>query len=146
MWLGIWALYYLYFTRSSYLLKASAHSLKRFTSPQFSNYLSLSMHLLHWMNVMIEIIWTLPVQLRGARNKWTLQKIVFIVGFEPLHGKETCLQVHRLNRSAKSRLLWMKKLNIQCLLVCISIRSINKLEHSIGSAVAAFPWYNICIV
>ena len=28
----------------------------------------------------------------------------------------------------------------------VSIRSINKPEHSIGSAVAALPWYNICIV
>ena len=32
-------------------------------------------------------------------------KIVFILGFEPSHGKETSLQVHRLNRSANSRLL-----------------------------------------
>ena len=34
----------------------------------------LSMHLLPRMNVMLDFIWTPPVQLRGARNKWTLQK------------------------------------------------------------------------
>ena len=39
-------------------------------------------------------------------------KILFLVGFEPSHGMETSLQVHRLNRSASSRLLWMKKLNV----------------------------------
>ena len=35
---------------------------------------SLSMHLLLRMNVMLDFIWTLPVRLRGTRNKWTLQK------------------------------------------------------------------------
>ena len=34
----------------------------------------LSMHLLPRMNVMFDFIWTLPVQLWGTRNKWTLQK------------------------------------------------------------------------
>ena len=37
---------------------------------------SLSMHLLPRMNVMLDFIWTLPVHLRGTRNKWTLQKIL----------------------------------------------------------------------
>ena len=32
------------------------------------------MHLLPRMNVMLDFIWTLKVQLRGTRNKWTLQK------------------------------------------------------------------------
>ena len=32
------------------------------------------MHLLPRMIVMLDFIWTLPVQLRGTRNKWTLQK------------------------------------------------------------------------
>ena len=41
-----------------------------------SIFLSLSMHLLPRMNVMLDFIWTLPVQLRGTRNKWTLQKIL----------------------------------------------------------------------
>ena len=42
----------------------------------FKNYLSLSlsMHLLRRMNVMLDFIWTLPVQLRGTWNKWILQK------------------------------------------------------------------------
>ena len=31
------------------------------------------MHLLPQMNVMLDNIWTLPVQLRGTLNKWTLQ-------------------------------------------------------------------------
>ena len=35
---------------------------------------SLSMHLLLRMNVLLDFIWTLPVQLRGTRCKWTLQK------------------------------------------------------------------------
>ena len=34
------------------------------------------MHLLPRMNVMLDFIWTLPVQLRGTRNKWTLQQIL----------------------------------------------------------------------
>ena len=34
------------------------------------------MHLLPRMNVMLDFIWTLSVQLRGTRNKWTLQKIL----------------------------------------------------------------------
>ena len=40
--------------------KASAHSLKRFTSPLFLK-LSLSMHLLHRMNVMLDFIRTVTV-------------------------------------------------------------------------------------
>ena len=50
------------------------------------------MHLLPRMNVMLDFIWTLPVKLPATRNKWKLQKkILFIVGFEPSHGKETSL-------------------------------------------------------
>ena len=41
-----------------------------------SIFLSLSMHILPRMNVMLDFIWTLRVQLRGTRNKWTLQKIL----------------------------------------------------------------------
>ena len=40
------------------------------------------------------------------------KKILLIVGLEPSHGKETSLQVNRLNRSANSQLLLMKKLNV----------------------------------
>ena len=40
----------------------------------FWNCLPLSTHLLPRMNVMLDFIWTLPVQLRGTRNKWTLKK------------------------------------------------------------------------
>ena len=41
------------------------------------------MHLLPRMNVMLDFIYTLPVQLRGTQNKRKLQKkILFIVGFE----------------------------------------------------------------
>ena len=32
---------------------------------------------------MLDFIWTLSVQLRGTRNKWTLQKTLSTVGFEP---------------------------------------------------------------
>ena len=61
-------------------LIASAHSFKRFTSRLLKLSFSLSMHLLPRMNVMLDFIWTLPVQLRGTRNKWTLQKNL-------VHGK-----------------------------------------------------------
>ena len=45
-----------------------------------SIFLSLSMHPLPRMNVMLDFIWTLPVQLWGTWNKWTLQKIL-------IHGR-----------------------------------------------------------
>ena len=80
-------------------VKASAHYFKRIFKIIF-----LSIHLLPRMNIMLDFIWTLPVQLRGTRNKWTLQKILLIVGFEPSLGKETSWQLHHLNRSANSRL------------------------------------------
>ena len=32
------------------------------------------MHLLPGMNVKLDFIWTLPVQMQGTQNKWTLQK------------------------------------------------------------------------
>ena len=38
------------------------------------------MHLLPRMNVMLDFIWTLPVQLQGTPHKWTLQKIL-------IHGR-----------------------------------------------------------
>ena len=44
---------------------------------------SLSMHLLPRVNVMLDFIWTLPVQLQGTRNKWTWQKFLSTVGFDP---------------------------------------------------------------
>ena len=55
------------------MLKASVHSFKRFTSGFLKFSFSISMHLLLQMNVMPDFIWTLPVQLRGTRNKWALQ-------------------------------------------------------------------------
>ena len=61
-----------YEDQAHFVVKASAHSFKRFTS-RLLNYLSLFMHLLPGMNVMPDFIWTLPVQLGGARNKWSLQ-------------------------------------------------------------------------
>ena len=54
--------------------KAKAHSFKRFTSQILKLSVSLSMHLLPRMNVMLDFIWTLPVQLLGTWNKWTLQE------------------------------------------------------------------------
>ena len=57
-------------------LKASAHSLFVYFTAFKSTFLSLSMHLLPCINVMLDFIWTLPVQLRGTLNKWTLQKIL----------------------------------------------------------------------
>ena len=50
----------------------------------------------HFKNIFLCICtyylgWTLPVQLRGTRNKWTLQKILSTVGFEP--NKRHSLQI-----------------------------------------------------
>ena len=105
--------------------KASAHSFKRFTSPPFLKLtFSLSMHLLPRMNAMLDFIWTLPVQQRGTRNKWTLQKNHRRI--RTLTGKDTSLQVHRLNCSANSRLLWMKKLNVHLMPVNMYIYTIYK--------------------
>ena len=55
----------------SVFLKASVHSFESFTSQPF---LQLSFSLYAPMNIMLDFIWTLQVQLRGTRNKWTLQK------------------------------------------------------------------------
>ena len=41
------------------------------------------MHLLPRMNVVLDFILTLPVQLRGTRNKHTLQNILSMVGYKP---------------------------------------------------------------
>ena len=59
---------------------ASAHSFIRFTSRLLILSFSPSMHLLPRMNAMLDFIWTLQVQLRGTRNKWTLQN-------NPVHGR-----------------------------------------------------------
>ena len=58
-------------------------SFKRYTSQFLKLSFSLSMHLLPWRNVTPDFIWTLPVKLRGTLNKWTLQKSLHMVGFEP---------------------------------------------------------------
>ena len=73
---------------------------------------------------MLDFIWTLPVHLPGTLNKWRIQNFLFIVRFEPLHGNETSLQVHRLNRSGNSRLLWMQKLNLHLMPVSMYIYAI----------------------
>ena len=76
--------------------------------------------------------------------------ILFMVGCEPSHGRVSGIQL--TSPHGKSRLLWIKELNIHAMLV---IRSINKLEHNILTkyrinmvhiAVAVLPWYNICII
>ena len=103
-------------------LKASAHSFKRFTSRFLKLFFSFSMHLLPRMNVMLDFIWTLRVQLRGTRNKYTLKNLV--------HGRI------RSNNTARSpdykstvittrpQLAWYEmELNVHE--ICISIRSIN---------------------
>ena len=68
-----------------------------------------------------------------------ITKILFIEGFESSHDKEARLQVYRLNRSANSRLLWMKKLNVHIiyrvksywkfLLSCINMNLFHPLFH-----------------
>ena len=49
------------------------------------------MHTLPRMNVMLDFIWTLPVQLKQGTDEH-YKKILFVVEFEPSHGKETSLQ------------------------------------------------------
>ena len=44
-----------------------------FTTPHFFNYRSQSMHLLPWMNVMLDFICMGPIELLGAQNKQKLQ-------------------------------------------------------------------------
>ena len=76
---------YIKYTRinSLFIFKASAHSFKHFTSRLLKLSFSLSIHLLPRMNVILDFIWTLPVQLRRTRNKRTLQNILSTAGFEP---------------------------------------------------------------
>ena len=94
-----------------YHFKASVHSFQRFTSPPF---LKLSFSLYAPITSDECPAWFhFNAASPAARNTEQVNKtkIFFIVGFEPSHGKETSLHVHRLNRSANSRLLWMKKSN-----------------------------------
>ena len=85
-------------------IKVSAHSFKRFTSRLLKLSFSLSIHLLLRRNVMLDFIRTLPVQLWGTRNKWTLQKNL-------AHGRmrttntASRLQVHRSQHSATTLLV-----------------------------------------
>ena len=73
------------------------------------------MHLLPRMNVMIDFIWTLQVQLRGIRNKWTSEqyKKNLVHGRIRNHQHDTAsrLQAHRHNHSATTRLI-MTELNV----------------------------------
>ena len=68
-------------------IKASVHSFNGFTWRFSKLSFTLSMHLLPRMNVLLDFIWTLPVQRRGTRNKF-YNKILPTVGFEPTtpHG------------------------------------------------------------
>ena len=101
--------------------KANAHSFKRVTSLpslklSFSLYATFTPDEWHaWFH--------LNAASPAARNteQVNMTKILFKVGFEPSHGKEPSLQVHRLNRSAKSRLLWIL-IRDWILLVCFSWR------------------------
>ena len=104
------------------------------------------MHLLPRMNVMLDFIWTLPVQLRGTRNQWPLQKILSTVGFDPPtpHG----LQISSPPLSPLDQNLLDVRWNWMSVKF-ISIRSINKLEkvHAyIASTICRFQPYNVWIL
>ena len=58
------------------------------------------MHLLPRMNVMLDFIWTLPVQLRGMRNKWTLQKILVHGRIRTSNAATSCFPACPSNHSA----------------------------------------------
>ena len=79
-------------------IKASAHSFKHFTSPPllklaFSLYAPITSDGYHaWFH------------LNAASPIESYTEQVFIVGFESSHGKETSLQVHRLNCSVNSQI------------------------------------------
>ena len=102
------------------------------------------MHFFPRRNVMLDFIWTLPVQLRGTWNKWTLQKNL-------VHGRirstntASRLQVHRSHHSTTTRLIWD---GIKCPWNLL-IRSINKLEKvhvCIASTICQFQPYNVRIL
>ena len=70
------------------------------------------MHLLPQMNVMLISFKRCQSSCEEHDTSEYYKKILVIEGFEPLHDKETSLQVHRLNRSANYRMLWKKKFNV----------------------------------
>ena len=55
------------------------------------------MHLSPWMNVMLDFIWTLPIQLEEHEASENYKKNFFIVGFNPSQGMVSSLQVELLN-------------------------------------------------
>ena len=68
---------------------------------------SLSMHLFPRMNVMLDFIWTLPVQLRGTMNKWTIEKNLAHARIRTTnHRTASRLQVHRYHHWATIHLIW----------------------------------------
>ena len=49
---------------------------------------------------MLDFIWTLPVQLWGTRNKWTLQKILFHGRIRTINSGTSCFPACTSNPSA----------------------------------------------
>ena len=75
--------------------------------------LSISMHLISGINGMLDFIWTLPVGLRGTRNKWTFQEILSTNTARPPDYKPTVI-------NTRPQLAWYEWM------IFIYIRSINK--------------------
>ena len=129
------------------IFKASAHSFKSFTSRLLNLSFSLSMHLLPWMNVMLDFNWTLPVQLRGIPNKWTLQKNIVHGRIQitntawPLDYKFTVI-------TTWPQLAWYEmELNVHEIYIYtiwyVWTCAHTQDQHGVHAAVL---WYNICIV
>ena len=107
------------------MFKASAYSFKCLTSLSFLKLsFSLCTYHLGWMPcfILFERYQSNHEEHGTSEHK----KILFIIGFERSHSKETSLHDHRLNRSAISRLLWMKKLNLDLMPVNMYIYTIYK--------------------
>ena len=107
------------------------------------------------MNVKLDIIWTMPVQLRETQNKWTLQKIYMHDRIrttntaQPPDYKSTVI-------ATRPQLAWYEmELSVnEMFIYMIYNRSVWTCSHTLhrinmvymSIAVAAVQWYNICIV
>ena len=95
------------------------------------------------MNVRLDFIWTLPVQLRGTRNKWTLQKILSTVGFEPPTSQG--LQISSPPLSPLGHHSLDMRLN-KCPWNLLSINKLKKVHVYIASTMCPFQPYNVWIL
>ena len=124
--------------------EASAHSFKTFYFAAFKIiFISLYAPITSDWYVMLDFIWTLWVQLRGTRNKWTLQKILSMVGFEPPTSQG--LQISSPSLSLLGRQSLDMRLN-KCPWNLLSINKLEKVHVYIASPMCRFQPYNVWIL